>query len=274
LLFVLNYNNRLESITNDLELSSIVIPYNIDVRNINISLNNPLNFLTLEEKLQLYQYLIEQERFYKINNNNNDTKTTIELLKKEKLEKENFNIADYFNSGQFYQSDLVFIGRRDYNKYVRGTNLENRVIRSNKISKNYLDISKIDKNDIFTHKELKKLNDVVFKQNQSEKLNKEEIFLIQEQLAVCYKDAIIRNKSNIVAPISIEFSLNKDGYINTKKIKMTIIDKNNKYSGSEYNTSINIIKTAIILCNPLKNLPLLKYKSWKNVNFVFSKTGV
>jgi hypothetical protein len=269
---MITYNKKFEIITNDQELNSIVIPYNIDIRNINISLENPLNFLTIKEKLQLYQYLIEQEKFYKTSNSASNSKMVISLLKKEKAENKEFNITSYFNNGQqTYQNDLVFIGRKDYNKYVRGTNLESRVIKNSEIPKNYLDLSKIDKDNIFTYKELKKLNNVVFRQNQSEDLDKKEIFIVQEQLANCYKDAIIKNKSKLVVPVSIEFNLNKDGYINTKKIKMTIIDKKNEYSSSDYSASINIVKTTLVLCNPLKNLPPLKYRSWKSANFMFNK---
>jgi hypothetical protein len=263
------HNNRFKKINNNPKLNSIAIPYNVDVKNIRISLKDHLNFLTLEDKLKLYQYLIKQEKFYKNTDSIRDSKAMIDILKNEKMKNEDFDISKYLNANNIYQGDAVFIGIRDYNKYVRGTNLENRVIRNKISAASYIDISKIDKDAVFTHNDLKMLNDVVFKQNQSEELSRNEIINLQEQLVICYKDSIIRNGIKPIVPVSVELNLNKDGYINTKRIKITIIDRYNRYAMEDYDRSINVAKNAIVLCNPFKNLPLLKYKSWEKVNFVF-----
>jgi hypothetical protein len=262
------YNNRFEKINNNPKLNSIGIPYNVDVKNIRISLKNHLGFLTLEDKLKLYQYLIEWEKFYKNTNSIRDSEATIAMLKNEKTKNEDFDISKYLNTDNT-QSNAVFIGVKDYNKYVRGTSLESRVIKNKAVATDHIEVSKIDKDAIFTRNDLKILNDIVFRQNQSEKLSKNEIMSLQEQLAICYKDSVIKNGVRLVAPISVELNLNRDGYINTKRIKITILDRYNKHTREDYNRSIDVIKNTIVLCNPFKNLPLLKYKSWENVNFVF-----
>jgi hypothetical protein len=135
--------------------------------------------------------------------------------------------------------------------------------------KDKLDVSKINKDKIFTYKDFGILSNIVFKQNQAEELSKKETLAIQEQLAVCYKDAIIRSGVKPIVPISIDFSLNRHGYINTKSIKLAILDKKNRHTKEEYALAVEMIKTIIVLCNPIKNLPLLKYNSWEKINVVF-----
>ena len=51
---------------------------------------------------------------------------------------------------------------------------------------------------------------------------------------------------------------------------MKIIDMENKYGKEEYDNTIKNAKTALVYCSPLRNLPTLKYESWKKINFIFS----
>ncbi|MDR0572286.1 MAG: hypothetical protein LBG48_05535 [Rickettsiales bacterium] len=269
-LLIINSNIRIDKVNKDPELKTIVIPKNIDIKKINITLKNKLNFLTIKEKLQLYEYLIESGKIAD-NKEYGENQELLNLLKEEKKTKgENFAIKDYFNVQGFYKDDVVFLGIQDYNKYVKGTVLEKRVVDRRILEqKNKIDISKIDKDSIFTYKDFVILSNIVFKQNQAEELNKKEILMVQEQLAICYKDAIIKNGHKLAVPVSIELNLGRDGYIDTKSIKLTIIDKKNQHTREEYALAVEIIKTIIVLCNPIRDLPLLKYGSWEKINFVF-----
>jgi hypothetical protein len=266
---IVGVNARLDKIDKNVELQSIKVRNDIDLKRINITFKKDMNFLTLKEKLQLYEYLIEYEKVYKkIETSPEESKKAVERLRQKKQESRNFNILDYANIDDLYSVNIVFLGPADYNKYVRGAELERRVLRNNR-EENGVNIHKIDRDGIFSYRDLQSLNGIVFRQNQSENLNRTEISELQEQLSFCYRDAMLRNNNRLNVPISIELDLDRDGRINTKRIKMTIMDRYNKFTTDDYNKSIDIVKSAIVLCNPLKKLPPLKYQSWSKVNFVF-----
>ncbi|MDR2760240.1 MAG: hypothetical protein LBB09_00125 [Rickettsiales bacterium] len=272
--FIIGVNVRLSKIDKNAEFQSIEIRPDIDLKRINITLKKDMNFLTLGEKLRLYEYLIEYEKARKkIETSPAESEKVIEQLRQKKLGDKNFNILDYVNVDGLYNANIVFLGPADYNRHVRGTELEKRVLRGDGAEsdngKNDIKIHKIDRNNIFSYRDLQSLNDIVFRQNQLENLSKTEIFEIQEQLSYCYRDAMLRSGDRLSVPISIELNLNRDGRINTKRIRMTIMDKYNRHTAADYDASIGVVKSAIVLCNPLKNLPSAKYQSWGKVNFVF-----
>ena len=68
---------------------------------------------------------------------------------------------------------------------------------------------------------------------------------------------------------SVDLELSKNGFINMDKINIKILDKDNQYSKDDYDIMVENIKTTVILCNPLKNLPLFKYENWQKMNFIF-----
>ena len=81
---------------------------------------------------------------------------------------------------------------------------------------------------------------------------------------------MVKNNVKSKAGVLVEVEVSKSGFFNMKNVSMKIIDTKNKHSKEEYENTIKNAKTALVYCSPLRNLPVLKYDSWKKINFVFS----
>lgn len=132
----------------------------------------------------------------------------------------------------------------------------------------------IDINKIFTKEDVKKIKNYIKNDFNNYSLSLRERMNIQNQIIVCYKNAILQTGKNNKVKVSVMLKLFEDGIIDTKEIKMKIIDDNNKFNKEDYDESIENIKITLTYCNPIRNLPLQKYQSWKNINFIFDTTTI
>jgi hypothetical protein len=237
--------------------------------------DNTYSKLSLQEKINLYRL---SKEYYDINNR---------IDNPQKIES---NIENEMTK------DVLYVGPTDYKKLMNKKNINEKSVLNDKnvvdideIKKNAIDmrdeISKIfkknnikskeeigvtvDINKIFTKKDIDKIKNIISFNNDEYYLTPKEKLNIQKQLVNCYKDAITQTERSSKVPILITIKLFRDGSINTKEIKAKILDRKNIFSKNDYNTSIENVKVALAFCNPIVDLPILKYHEWKNINFTF-----
>lgn len=127
----------------------------------------------------------------------------------------------------------------------------------------------VDINKIFTKEDIKQIKEIIKTEQYNFGLSTREKFSVQNQLVSCYKNAIIQTGKKSVVKTSVTIKLFMDGIINSKEIKIRVIDDKNKFSAEDYDVAINNAKIALAYCNPIRNLPRTKYQGWQNINFVF-----
>lgn len=141
---------------------------------------------------------------------------------------------------------------------------------TNKLNENeILDLS-ID--SLFNPEDLKSLESLNKNKNNFFNLSPREKLNIQKQIKICYKNAILETKKNSPLIMSVEISLNKMGKIDMKNLVFNLeTNKNNtNINKNDYNITKNNIIRALNYCNPLRNLPVTKYNTWKNMNLLFN----
>ena len=143
-------------------------------------------------------------------------------------------------------------------------------ISDNEIDEKYKEIKE---DEIFNEEDYKKLKEL--KENKADSkyiLSLRENKNIQRQIKSCYKMAILRSKKDSKAVISLTVRVEKDGIINMNNIKVVKILDN---SGTENsNIALDNAKSALVFCSPLRGLPAGKYKSWKQMTFVFDSNNL
>lgn len=127
----------------------------------------------------------------------------------------------------------------------------------------------IDLNKIFTKEDIKQIKEIIKTEQYNFGLSTREKISVQNQLVSCYKNALIQTGKKSVVKTSVTIKLFMDGIIDSKEIKIRVIDDENKFSAEDYDIAINNAKIALAYCNPIRNLPRTKYQSWQNINFVF-----
>ncbi|MBR2141172.1 MAG: hypothetical protein IJ853_02350 [Rickettsiales bacterium] len=130
----------------------------------------------------------------------------------------------------------------------------------------------VDINKIFTKDDLKKIRTVLEEESNANALSVREKLNIQNQLISCYKSALAQTGKKSLVKTSVTINLFTNGIINSKEIKVKIIDDNNAFTKEDYDVAIDNAKIALAYCNPIRNLPAMKYQSWQNINFVFDAT--
>ncbi len=163
----------------------------------------------------------------------------------------------------------------------RITEILNKNLANNKEIKEQVEIKKeknekieqfnIDIDKIFTKDDIKDIKKHIRKEVLGDLTLREKVN-IQNQIIMCYKSAILQTKKNNKVKVSVTLKLFQDGIIDTKKINIKIIDDKNKFNENDYKDAIENIKLALAYCNPLRNLPLIKYQSWQHINFIFDTT--
>ena len=143
-------------------------------------------------------------------------------------------------------------------------------ISDNEIDEKYKEIKE---DEIFNEEDYKKLKEL--NENKADSkyiLSLREKKNIQRQIKSCYKMAILRSKKDSKAVISLTVRVEKDGIINMNNIKVVKILDN---SGTENsNIALDNAKSALVFCSPLRGLPAGKYKSWKQMTFVFDSNNL
>jgi len=126
-----------------------------------------------------------------------------------------------------------------------------------------------DKNkDIFKVMNLKAFKNIKEDENGST-LSARETINIQSQLKLCYKRALEESGFESKTKIVIRIEISQDGYIQNDLDEMVDLEKYNNPTFKDYKIVIDNIKRALDLCSPLRNLPIEKYDSWKEIILQF-----
>ena len=104
---------------------------------------------------------------------------------------------------------------------------------------------------------------------QSSTLSSRETINIQSQLKLCYKRALEESGFESKTRIVIKIEISRDGYIENDLDEMVDLEKYNNPVYKDYKIIIDNIKRALDLCSPLRNLPIEKYDSWKEIILQF-----
>ncbi|NBX53060.1 MAG: hypothetical protein EBT63_05370 [Proteobacteria bacterium] len=139
--------------------------------------------------------------------------------------------------------------------------LDNKKNSSKKDPKN-------DNNEFFKVLNLKAFKNIN-EDEQGSNLSARETINIQSQLKMCYKRAIEESGFESRAKIIIKILISREGYIENDLDEIIDIEKYNDPRFKEYKIIIDNIKRALELCSPLRNLPIEKYDSWKEIILQF-----
>jgi len=100
-------------------------------------------------------------------------------------------------------------------------------------------------------------------------LTARETINIQSQLKLCYKRALEESGFESKTKIIIKIEVSQDGYIQNDLDDMIDLEKYNNPTFKDYKIVIDNVKRALELCSPLRNLPIEKYESWKEIILQF-----
>lgn len=92
---------------------------------------------------------------------------------------------------------------------------------------------------------------------------------IQSQLKLCYRRALEESGFESKTKIVIKIEISQDGYIQNDLDEMIDLEKYNNPVFKDYKIVVDNIKRALDLCSPLRNLPIEKYDSWKEIILQF-----
>ena len=106
-------------------------------------------------------------------------------------------------------------------------------------------------------------------EDQSSTLSTRETINIQSQLKLCYKRALEESGFESKTRIVIKIEISRDGYIENDLEDMIDLEKYNNPVYKDYKIVIDNIERALDLCSPLRNLPIEKYDSWKEIILQF-----
>lgn len=131
-------------------------------------------------------------------------------------------------------------------------------------------LGRVDPDKIFTEEDIEKLKKRNLDSYSDKFLSQREKFSIQNQIAICYKNALLNGEKNSKSKVSVTVEINKNGYINLNNVDINFSDKTSKI---ERELMTKIVRETINNCNPLRNLPMAKYDTWKTLNLVFNGNG-
>lgn len=127
----------------------------------------------------------------------------------------------------------------------------------------------ISADEIFTKNDIKNIQHILADDRKEFSLSAREKINVQNQLISCYKNALIQTGQKSLVKTSVIIKLYIDGIINSKEIKIKVLDNDNKFTKEDYDIAIDNVKLALAYCNPIRGLPVSKYRGWQNINFVF-----
>lgn len=127
---------------------------------------------------------------------------------------------------------------------------------------------KDDVKDFFKVMNLKAFKNVT-EDEKGSALSIRETINIQSQLKLCYKRALEESGFESKTKIVIRIEISQDGYIQNDLDEMVDLEKYNNPIHKDYKIVIDNIKRALDLCSPLRNLPIEKYDSWKEIILQF-----
>ena len=131
----------------------------------------------------------------------------------------------------------------------------------------------LNENQIFSEEDYKKLKEIEDnKADTKYMLSLREKRNIQRQIKGCYKMAILRSKKDSKAIVALTIKVEQDGIINMNSIKVNKIVDNFDKDG--FDIAVENAKSALVFCSPLRGLPIGKYKTWKQMTFVFDSNNL
>ena len=143
-------------------------------------------------------------------------------------------------------------------------------IANNAIDDKYKDLTE---DQIFNEEDFKKLKEIdESKIDTKYLLSLREKKNIQSQIKGCYKMAILRSKKDSKAVVALTIRVAKDGIINMNDIKVSKVSKN--ANDKDFDIAIDNAKSALVFCSPLRGLSVAKYKSWRQMTFVFDSNNL
>ncbi|HSQ97166.1 MAG TPA: hypothetical protein VLL98_00415 [Rickettsiales bacterium] len=143
-------------------------------------------------------------------------------------------------------------------------------ISNEKVDEKYKDINE---NEIFNKDDYNKLKEIEDNKIDSKyALSIREKVNIQRQIKGCYKMAILRSKKDSKAIIGLNVNVNKEGTIDMHNIKVNKIVDN--FDNEGFAIALDNAKSALVFCSPLRGLPSGKYKTWKQMTFIFDSNNL
>jgi len=131
----------------------------------------------------------------------------------------------------------------------------------------------LDKDRIFNDEDYEKLKEMnEDKADTKYMLSLREKKNIQRQIKGCYKMAILRSRKDSKAIVALTVKVEQDGIINMNSIKVSKIVDNFDEAG--FDVALDNAKSALVFCSPLRGLPIGKYRSWKQMTFVFDSNNL
>lgn len=187
----------------------------------------------------------------------------------------------YFSDPTITSNDVIYLGPTDYKvllvsnsnniptniakdgEYVIDSDIKKPKNRKNKTFE-------VDIDRIFTEEDIKLLKEKWNERYDSKTLSRREKISIQNQFLVCYKNAILKTKKQSKFNVVTTLNINRNSFIDINNIEIEPMVSRDNYTDTEYKDTINNVRLAIDYCNPIRNLPLGKYESWKKIKFVFN----
>lgn len=140
---------------------------------------------------------------------------------------------------------------------------------NNVIDKKYDNLSE---ENIFNKEDIEKLKEINDTKNDTKyMLSLREKRNIQRQIKGCYKMAILRSKKDSKAIVALTVNIEKDGIVNMNNIKVNMVADDFE---NGFEIAVDNAKSALIFCSPLRGLPAGKYKTWKQMIFVFDSNNL
>ncbi len=137
-------------------------------------------------------------------------------------------------------------------------------IKNNIIDEKY---AGLDEKNIFNKEDIEKLKEIEEEKNDKKySLSLREKRNIQRQIKGCYKMAILRSKKDSKAVVALTVNIEKNGIINMNNIKVNMVVDDFE---NGYEIAVDNAKSALVFCSPLRGLPAGKYRSWRQMTFVF-----
>lgn len=137
-------------------------------------------------------------------------------------------------------------------------------IKNNIIDEKY---AGLDEKNIFNKEDIEKLKEIEEEKNDKKySLSLREKRNIQRQIKGCYKMAILRSKKDSKAVVALTVNIEKNGIINMNNIKVNMVVDDFE---NGYEVAVDNAKSALVFCSPLRGLPVGKYRSWRQMTFVF-----
>jgi len=154
---------------------------------------------------------------------------------------------------------------RDVDDLVTEINIE-----VNKIDSEYEGITEDTIFNESDYQKLKEINDSGF--DTRNVLSIREKRNVQRQIKGCYKMAILKSKRDSKAIIAVTVRIGIDGIVNINTVKAVKISTDS--DKTNFDIALDNAKSALVFCNPLRGLPITKYKAWKHMTFIFDSSKI